>query len=130
MNAIRYAELNNQLFKRIMAECGYTTFTTFFGDLSTAEFVSGEKGVRETYRSVIKNWMGDIKYITEFYMALNHKIWQHYAYHNGKSQPIIQMDFDTLAHVYNELWEDCENKIMAKYENDKKALDYFFRVTD
>lgn len=130
INVFQYAEGNNRIFKRIMAENGYDSFTTFFGDLSIGEYTEGEKGIRETHASVLQSWIGDIKYITEYCMALNHKIWQMYAYLNGQSQPVVQLDFERLMHVYNELWEDCEAKIFEHYENDSEAMAYFYRTTD
>jgi len=129
INIFQYAEGNNRIFKKIMAECGYNSFTTFFGDLSIGEYV-GEKSIRETHRNVLQSWIENIKYITEYYMALNHKIWQMHAYLSKQSKPVIELNFERLMYLYNELWEDCYEKICKQYENDSKAMEYFYTTTD
>ena len=120
----------NEAFKRsIMEMGGYEAFTTFYGDLTIADLTAQvynpkeiqkytEKYVRDTYKRVIKSWLSNIKYITEFCICLNWKIWEHYQ----TNEP--------LARVYDELWKDCQEKIEKKYAKDKEALSYYYEVTD
>lgn len=130
MNVIQYAAANQALFNRIMTDLGYTPFTTFFYDLSIAELMKREKGIRDTHKRVMRSWMGDIKYITEYCMALNHKIWQMYAYHQGTSSCPVQMDYMALAKVYDELWKKCDAKIIEYYKDNQEALSYYYSTTD
>ena len=116
-NVLRYANANEVMFKRVMGEMGYEPKTTFFADMSMAEWY-GAKGIKDTYNRVIAEWLDNIEYITEFYMVLNHKIWQLYE------------KYEDLARVYNDLWEKCENAISEHYKDNEDALSYFYRVTD
>ena len=81
----------------IEAVTGYKPKTTFFEDFSIADNF-GIEAVKDTYERAIETakFMG-YEYLTEFVMALNWKIWQHYE----TNEP--------LARVYNELWmKACE----------------------
>lgn len=117
-DVFRYAAGNERMFEMNCEECGHERKTTFFSDLSIAEWCEREKGVRDTYERVIKEWLDDIEYITEFSVCLNHKIWQHYE------------DNEPLARVYNELWNKCVDEIYTHYAQDEKALSYYYRITD
>lgn len=117
MNVFQYAAACEMWWKEFVSELfnPYTPITTFFSDLSIAEFY-GEKSIRETYRDVMASWGKDIKYITEFSMCLNHKIWQLYK-HNDK-----------IAKVYDELWRKSVDYIVNHFEDED--LSYYYRVTD
>ena len=118
-NVLQWASANEAWWERMMREeSGYERKTTFFSDLSIAEWCGQESGVRDTYENVMRSWLDDIVYITEFCMCLNHKIWQHYK------------DNEPLAKVYDELWQDCDNKIIEHYKEADEALGYYYRVTD
>lgn len=119
MNVFQYSAIEQAKFNNVMAECGYEAFTTFFGDLSIAEFVEGASGVKDTYNNVIKSWGSDIKYITEFVMALNHKCWEHHA--AGKAE---------LSKVYADLYYKADDFVVDKFKDDEEALSYYYRVTD
>ena len=116
-NVLRYANANEAMFKRVMGEMDYEPKTTFFSDMSIAEWF-GANSIKETYNRVLWEWLDDIESITEFYMVLNHKIWQLYE------------KYEDLAKVYNDLWERCGKAINAHYEDNEEALSYFYRVTD
>ena len=116
-NVLRYANANETMFKRVMGDLGYEPKTTFFSDMSIAEW-NGVKGIKDTYNRVMVEWLDNIEYITEFYMVLNHKIWQLYE------------KYEDLARVYNDLWEKCGNAISEHYKDNEDALSYFYRVTD
>lgn len=117
MNVFQYAASCEQWWLNFIADSfnPYTPKTTFFSDLSIAEWY-GEKGIRDTYKNVMKSWGKDIEFITEFSMCLNHKIWQLYK-HNAK-----------LARVYDELWKKSVNYIVNHFEGED--LEYYYRVTD
>lgn len=94
---------------------GYKPITTFYEDLSIADHY-GESAVRDTYKRVFEYWSADVRYITEFVMALNWKIWEHYE-HNEK-----------LARVYDELWRKADEWCCEHLKGDD--LSYYYRTTD
>ena len=116
-NVLAYSNACAAMFARNMRDMGKETKTTFFSDMSIAEWY-GEKGILDTYNRVMGAWLDNIEYITEFYMVLNHKIWQLYE------------KYEDLAKVYNDLWEKCGNAIDEHYKDNEEALSYFYRVTD
>ena len=103
-------------FKEIMMEqCGYEVRTTFWDDFSIAEKF-GVEAVKNTYNRVFNEWKTNVEYITELVLVLNWKIWQH----NEKNE--------TLALVYNDLWEKCDGWCMENLQGDD--MDYFLSTTD
>lgn len=115
MNVFQYAANEQAKFTAEMAELGYTTFTTFFHDMSIAE-VYGKTAIKDTYNQVVKSWGKNIKYFTEFVMTLNHKIWEHYDTHPA------------LASLYNDLWQKAEGVVRKNFKGED--LDYYYRITD
>lgn len=101
--------------KNICQNIGYKPFTTFFADLSVAECF-GEKALKDTYKKILKHWKYDIKYITEFSMCLNHKIWQ--LRHIDKK----------MSMIYEELWKKSIDFVEKTYKD--KDLEYFYEITD
>lgn len=100
----------------IEAMTGYKPITTFYEDFSIAD-AFGAKAVRDTYRNGLETakFMG-YKELTEFVMALNWKIWEHYE------------DNLPLARLYDELWRKAD---LYATENLKgEELEYFYRTTD
>lgn len=100
----------------IEATTGYKPQTTFFEDFSIAD-AFGISAVKDTYRRGLEcaKEMGYI-YLTEFVMALNWKIWEHYQ----TNEP--------LARVYNDLWmKACE---IAQTTLQGEELMYYYRTTD
>jgi hypothetical protein len=95
--------------------CGYEPHTTFYTDLSIADHF-GTEAIEDTYKNVMKNWKEDAVFITEFCMALNWKIFEHY----GKN--------DTYAKLYDKLWRKCDEWCMTHLKGDDLA--YFLRTTD
>ena len=51
--------------------------TTFYEDFSMAEMF-GKEAIIDTYKRCLNEWSSDIKYFTEFVIALNHKILEWY----------------------------------------------------
>ena len=99
----------------IEAMTGYVPKTSFYRDFSIADRF-GVKAIKDTYSRAFSEWKGNTVYITEFVMALNWKIWEHYE-HNPK-----------YGELYSKLWE----KTAAWCENNLKGddLSYYFRTTD
>lgn len=94
-------------------ELGYKTITTFWDDFSIAE-PFGIDAIKDTYNRALL-WK-DYKMLTELYMVLNHKIWMWYKKN------------ETIAKVYNDLWEKLYQTICQKFT--KKELEYFYQITD
>ena len=95
---------------------GYEPQTTFYEDFSIADMF-GISAIKDTYKRGLETCkaLGYI-YLTEFVMALNWKIWEHYQ-HN-----------DRVARVYNDLWMDaCE---IATTTLQGEELSYYYRTTD
>ena len=119
MNILEYAARAERAWEMQMQDLsGYKRKTTFYSDLSIAECY-GVDAIKDTYNRVVKEWMGNIEYITEFAICLNHKSWEHHARHN-----------DNLVKLYAELWYEIKDKIYEHYDGNQDALDYFFEVTD
>ena len=118
MNIFQKSALRQAQWTSLMADLGYTTFTTFYSDLTIAELVSGIKGVKDTFKSVVKSWLSDYKYFTEFVMALNHKSWEH-----SETNPL-------LAQTYADLYYKAEDEFYKKYADNDEAKSYYFSVTD
>lgn len=100
----------------IEAMTGYKPITTFYEDFSIAENF-GLAAVKDTYKRGFETarFMG-YKYLTEFVMVLNWKIWEHYK------------DNTVLARLYNDLWEKAD---LYATENLKgEELSYFYHTTD
>lgn len=120
--AVEYAASEDLLFEAQLAETGYKKLTTFYIDLSVAEFF-GDDPVMETYDKICKDWIGDYKYFTEFVMCLNYKAWEHNDRHNYK-----------LSSLYSELYYEARDLFYDHYNGDdpksEEARDYFFETTD
>ena len=95
--------------------CGYKPQTTFWYDFSIAD-AFGVAAVRDTYNRAFEGWKGNVVYLTELVMVLNHKIWAHY----GKR--------DDLAKVYDELWREADGYCCDNLKGDD--WDYYYEITD
>lgn len=95
---------------------GYTPITTFYEDFSIADLF-GVKAIRDTFKQGLKNaaFMG-YKELTEFVMALNWKIHEHY----GRN--------DTFAELYSELWEKASDYANETLEGEEAH--YYYRTID
>ena len=113
-----YSTREQAMFTAIMEQYGYETITTFFGDFSIAEALSGAAGVRDTFARSWEAWKGDYKYLTELIVVLNHKIWEQ-----------VNTDME-LAKVYDELWRKADDDFYTLFADNEEAKDYYFRVTD
>ena len=100
----------------IEAMTGYKPITTFYEDFSIADNF-GVAAVLDTYKRAFETakFMG-YKELTEFVMALNWKIWEHYK---GNEQ---------LAKCYHSLWAKAAEYAVKNLKGEE--LDYFYRTTD
>ena len=118
MNVFEYAAANEAAFEKYWSECGHERKTTFFSDLSIAEWC-GADGVKRTYNSVIKEWMQNLVYITEFIACLGVKATQWSSCGNP-----------AMCKLYSRLYERGVRAFYNHYANDEEAKDYFFQMTD
>lgn len=93
---------------------GYKPITTFYLDFSIADKF-GVEAVKDTYKRGLHNavCMG-CEALTEFVMVLNWKIWEHYQSN------------ESLAKVYNSLWEEADNYAMEHLNGDE--LSYYYKT--
>lgn len=115
---ITFAAMKETAWERMeREEFGYERKTTFYSDLTIAD-VFGVDAVQDTYDRVIKEWMDNIEYITEFCLCVNHKSWEHFE------------DDKELSKLYSDLYYDLKYKIYEHYDGNQEAIDYFFNITD
>ena len=95
---------------------GYEPKTTFYTDLSIADHF-GTDAIKDTFNNVMKYWSEDVVYITEFCLALNWKIWEHYDAGNT-----------AYAELYDGLWRKCDDWCISHLHGDD--LRYFIRTVD
>lgn len=100
----------------VARETGYEMKTTFWGDFTVAEMLSGEKGVKDTYKRSFNSYKDDKEYGTELSLVLNWKIWQHYK------------DNEKLAKTYDVLWKEIDQYIMDNWKGED--LEYYIKRTD
>ena len=134
MDVFSYANWCEMNWRNNLANMsGYEPITTFFSDLSIAEFVSGAEGVKDTYKRIVKEWLRDYKFFTEFVICLNHKAWEMSA--RAEQGNDCRFKYDecvTLCRLYSDLYYDATDIFYKKYDSDEheKEREYFFEVTD
>ena len=99
----------------VEAQTGYRPFATFFEDFSIAD-AFGVGAIRDTYDRAFNEWKGDYKYLTEFVMILNWKIWEHYESNK------------TYAEVYDELFHKAQAYALENLKGEE--LQYFYDTTN
>lgn len=100
--------------------CGCKPFTTFWEDFRIADVFS-KKGddlspIRDTYQRAITQWKGDIKYLTELAMVLNHSAGFWWGV-NPK-----------LSKEYSDLYLMLDELILTTFKKDE--VRYYLDVTD
>ena len=119
MSVYEYANVCTKMFEANLGNVGnYRRRTTFYADLSIAEYY-GEANVKDTYTRVMKEWLDNIEYVTEFVLCLNWKCWEHH-----------DRDNHGLAVLYHDLYYKAVDEVMEHYKNDQKALLYYYEITD
>jgi hypothetical protein len=116
MGVFSYSARCEMMFEGFLRETGKERKTTFYSDLSIAEYVEGANGVKDTYKRVIAHWKDDVEYMSEFVVALNQKIWQHYSKNYA------------LAKEYNSLWIQCDDFCRQHFKGEE--LSYYYRYID
>lgn len=106
MNVFEYAASMEACFEDFMLSVGKERKTTFFADLSIAEWY-GKDAVEETYSNVMNSWSEDLEFMCEWVVSLNQKIWQHH-----KTNPEI-------AKVYDKLWRKADEFCMNSFKGDE-----------
>lgn len=94
---------------------GYEPQTTFWEDFSIAD-AFGIDAVKDTFERAFKEWRGNVEYLTELALVLNHKGWQWYN------------EMRDLSQVYFELWEEADAYACENLEG--KDAEYYYSVTD
>jgi hypothetical protein len=115
MNVFQYAANCEVVFEQFLQSVGKERKTTFFSDLSIAEFY-GAAAVMDTYRNVMKSWKTDINYMCEWVIALNQKIWQHY-----ENNP-------ELGKLYDSLWRKADEYCCEYFKGEE--LSQYYEYTD
>ena len=127
MNVFQYGASEEMKFEMIASESGYKRITTFYSDLSIAEWCGGVKAVKETFHDVMKSWINDIKYITEFVISLNWKSWE---FAQNANNVIPRESHDALARLYSDLYYKAADMVAKHYKGDEAAMSYYFQMTD
>ena len=117
-NVLTFAAVEDNIFKRVTSETGYQKFTTFFSDLSIADWF-GVASIKDTHTRVVRDWLDDYKYFTEYVMALNHKSWE------WNSRGV-----DELSRLYADLYYQADELFCEHYADNEEAKRYYFEVTD
>lgn len=116
-NVFTYAAGCQNSFENQMREIGQEPISTFFSDLSIAEWI-GDESVVDTIKRAKDSWKADYKMLTELIIATNWKSWQ-WARVDKK-----------LCSLYVEQYELLDRFFYELYKHDKEAADYYFRMTD
>ena len=98
---------------------------TFANDFAVADWVEGEKGVKETYQNVKKSWLNNYKAFTEVVVSINMLAWAH----NQLQKQGIE-GREPFIKLYSELYHVASNDFYEKYEGNTEACQHFFEMTD
>lgn len=123
-NVFSYSAGSQAMFTEAMSNMGYTTSSTFFADLSVAEWFSID-AIRETYNQVLKEWSHNIRMFTEFVMCLNHKSW---FWHETRQFSFDKCDNKELSELYCELYDAADLYVAEHFSEEEK--DYYYATTD
>ena len=116
---LEQAAISQQNFKQGMNYLGYEPKTTFYGDFTIAELVSGVEGVKDTFNRVFDEWKSNIEYFTELVLVLNHKSWEHYNNKNNE-----------LSMLYVELYEKADDHLFSSETFTEEQMSYAAQVLD
>lgn len=100
----------------IEAMTGYKPMTTFWQDFSIADKF-GAQAIKDTYKNGFEYAKTNYKYLTEFVMVLNWKLWTHYE--NGNHE---------IAKLYETLWQQADTYACENLKDEE--LSYFYETTD
>ena len=129
MNIFQYAAAEEKMWENFLEDLGgnYKRKTTFYADLSIAELY-GVKGIKDTYNSVIRNWLSNVEYFSEFVLCLNHKSWEWYdKFQNGEDDKACA-NAGEISRCYAELYEKAKDKAYETF--DEKGQKYLWQILD
>ena len=129
MDALIYGAMEEKVMETIARENGYERITTFYSDLSIAEWY-GINSIKESFRDITKSWISDYKFYTEFILCLNWKIWEWYHEEGEDSNKILDHKNNEVANVYNDLYYKAMEFFEKRYGEDDEVMQYYFEVTD
>ena len=89
--------------------------TTFYEDFSMAEMF-GKEAIIDTYRRCLSEWSSDVKYFTEFVVALNHKIREWHWKENK------------VERLYSDLRQKADSYALEIFQG--KDKEYYLREVD
>lgn len=116
MHILGLSALRQEQFSTSLREMsGYETKTTFYGDFTIADYY-GDDAVKDTFNRAFQSWKEDYEYITELYVVLNWKIFEHYDKNN------------LLAELYDSLWRRLGTWVDKNFTKDE--LSYFYQTID
>lgn len=98
-------------------ELGYKPRTTLFNDFWIAN-AFGKSAIIDTYNRAFNCLKDNYVYMTEMVLVLNHCIW------------LLYEKNETLARVYNDLWQKLDNWYFEYYKGNEDAIQYYLRTTD
>lgn len=116
---LEQAAISQQNFKQEMNYLGYEPKTTFYGDFTIAELVSGLEGVKDTFKRVFEGWSYNIEYFTELVLVLNHKAWEHHEKNNRE-----------LSVLYVELYDKADDHLFSSETFTEEQMSYAAQVLD
>lgn len=99
----------------IEALCGYKPKTTFWNDFYIAEQF-GESAIKDTFNRAFDEWKGNVVYLTELAMVMNHKVWRYHGVN------------EAYASLYTRLWEKVDEYACENLRDED--LTYYLRTTD
>ena len=108
---------------------GYKPKTTFWDDFCIAELYGDPSpihGILDTYRRAFKEWRGNVEYITELSLVLNHRgcFWYNAAERNEDNKDC----FTALYSSYFNLWHMLNDWACENLNGDDYA--YYRQITD
>lgn len=125
---LRYAALCEKRWEYMLSQLGsYERKTTFYADLSVAECY-GIGGIKDTYNRVVKFWIDNVEYFTEFVMCLNHKCWEWYDQIDKEIDPIKQQQAEEISKIYSDLFYKARDLAYEKF--DEQGRIYLYNTLD
>lgn len=115
-NIFQIAAVKEMMFEEFLNQTGKERKTSFMSDFTIADHCGGKEAVEDTYNRSFDAYKNNVEYMSELYIVLNHKIWEHYE------------DNEPLARLYNDLWDKCGEYCTTHFTGND--LSYFYEVTD
>lgn len=114
-NVFTYARREEVNFERQLNETGKERKTTFFSDLSIAEWYGRRYAITDTYNRIVSEWLNDREYFQEFVLALYWKSWEWYDRGN-----------EDFARLYSKLYRKADELAGRTYKGDELRAYYTY----